>query len=503
MLIRSVLPAICLLVGAQFLFDGLRTAWHGVPGVCDKHSHTAFELGIFFAIGMAVVAVGTAILWLSWRLWSKPSVFSIYLAGLCALFGAMSIAPQLPCLTHDTSNCLWAVALWSLYWLVCPRLPRIYEIETSHDPTRRLHRGIIVFSLSAWLLFLPTDNLEHMLLGQGRLLNLAFLCGAFALTWWLVKSMLRWHRRGMPAYDVLKVAGVAGAVMLASDLVFQKWWPNPLEPLVIQEGQAVPQRSRQTIVRWPDFDRWLVVWDDGQGRQEINKAVGPSKATVHGVYQAVNDETLSWSTSVNGDGSHVVVFGDQVFDLSQGSTVFLKTRKDGEIDVESVSHSDAIDRNYRWYEDADGSFMYYDRRRVLERGCEEWIGYISFYFTLESWSNSPFSGSPGGLKPSVRIVDKTDGMHRIKREVDETAVVFRGLVDHEIGADSSWSIRAERQGNTKFLSPVTVVIDNKSYALDQGEGFQISRNGDQLSVTQEPLTDGHQWRYLGVTSGKR
>ena len=76
-------------------------------------------------------------------------------------------------------------------------------------------------------------------------------------------------------------------------------------------------------------------------------------------------------------------------------------------------------------------------------------------------------------------------------------------MDHEIGADSSWSIRAERQGDTEFLSPVSVVIDNKSYDLDQGEYFQISRNGDRLSVAQEPLTDSHQWRYLGVTSGKR
>ena len=501
LLLRSVLPATCLVVGAMFLLDGLRTAWHGVPGVCDKHVHTTLELGIFVALGITVAAVGIAMIWLSRRLWSKPSVTSIYLAGLCALFGATSIAPQLPGVTHDTSKCLWAVALWSLFWLVCPRLPRLYQIEAAPEPSR-LHLGITIFSLSAWMLFLPTINLQHIQQGQGRWTGVAVLCSVVALTIWLFKSMKRWHRRGMPTYDVLKVAGVAGVVMLATDLAYQTWWPNPLEPIVIQQGQAVPQRSRETMVRWPEFDAKFAVWDDGQGTQKISKAVGASKASVNGVYRAANGETLTWSANIKGDGSLVVLFGDLEYDLSRGSTVFLSTSKADKIEVESVSHGDAESRNYGWYDDVDDSFMFYERLRVLEPGSEEWIGYISILFKPNTWSNSPFSGAPGGLKPSVRIADMNDGTHHITREADENAVVFRGLVDCENGDEWSWKITAEREGKNRFFSPDAVVIDGETYRRPQGQYFEISQTGSGLTVARDILRHSHQRRYLGVTTQK-
>lgn len=485
-LASTVVPLANVVVGGVLLVVGGKLIRHGQPGACELHEHTPEELQWFITMGMAAVvpAIGSIAL-ATWMVFNKPSVNLIYLAAIPVLIAIQILSPTLPGLTPDASFCVVSVVLFAAYWYLCPRIAQMYGL--TEQIREQANIGLKLFSLFGIGFVVPYETLQRNLSpDQPMLFAVVFLSAPFLIYF----SIKHWRLSGSRWKPMVLCVCAAISVLVAIDLNYQRWRPNPFAPTIVQSQFEFVENSagRSTRVGW---DRWkLSITDFANGVHKISTDIRPASARIDGKIHAEDGHVLNWRLSTSDLLSFEFVIDDTQYFLGRGSS-FQIAQTNGRFLVEQIAqgnYQEQVDR----FEEKIGIDKFargnlepeIQTRKVFSPNRSAWFRETNFFYTL-SW-------------PALQISDEFDSDHLLSLDYEQGFETFTSTF--AIGGGKrqhTW------QAMTDGKQIREVCVDGKTYKLEDGARFILSASDGNLHVTQSRRLTPLDWNGRPVLSLKR
>jgi hypothetical protein len=350
--------------------------------------------------------------------------------------------------------------------------------------------GVKLFCLLAFVFFIPTENASAILESSRQSgkssFGLLFLLAIAIASIWLYYGMLRWRSRHCPALPLILVGGAAAVALIASDLAYQRWWPNPFEPYVTQYRYG--EWSRCTRMSWSQGGEvWF--WDYLDGGHPIRMSIGPARAEIRGEIVSLDGQTCNWQVVTN-DGRSLDVRIDGVHHEpnQHGVYQFHIAQQHGRIVVGNDGH--IVDG-----EAEDGAA---DRKMMKPPSVLKWRGggvrrtslyWITsgrqltrlIYDFVKSHGRNPRSlvGEPPMVDLQVQFLDGFEGGLSVEKARHRAEDEIRGRLLFDGGKTYKWEVLSV-DGET-----CEVVLNGRNYALTDGRYFHLTEHGGQLRVEQE------------------
>lgn len=322
--------------------------------------------------------------------------------------------------------------------------------------------------------------------------------GFLAMPFLIYFSIKHWRLAGSRLKPMLLCVSAAISTLVAIDLSYQYWWPNPFAPTIVQSQFEFFQepKSRTTNVGWKEWQ--LSIVDYTEGLHEISTEIGPSSARIQGRIIVEDRQFLEWSIRTSDLRLFECVINDERYYLSKGRR-FQVALIDDELLLEQVtSGKDQLERFRERIGIAKTA-----RANVLPAiqstrrffpGDNVWFRETNFFFSNMN-SATDFHDLASIFPPDLQISSDFDTEHfwsQEKPQGTETVSCIFAIAGQK--RQRIWQVITDGK---QILS---VRIDANSYDINDGTRFLLSAENGKLNVRQSRHAQANLKKVLGFST---